>query len=169
MGVTGAATAGCAACGACCDPVPFTRDEHACVTQWSTAALEGVPDPAADDGWAVWLDGGWTDEGRDTAITRYDPAGRWRQDADFIAAHWTPEGDTGCKCDQFNPATRLCTARDTRPPVCRDYPWYSDGPGAERAANLFRRCSYLADVPPDQRGPDSRPLIPLAVVRTAAA
>lgn len=153
-------------CSACCDPVPFSAGEHETVTTWSAAAMEaaGTPDPRTDDGWAWWLEHGWDDAERDKAIWRTDPAGSWRQDADFIAAHWTPDGDDGCKCDVFDPATGLCGAHDARPPVCRNYPWYGDEPDAERAACLPPQCSYLAEVPPGDRPQGSRPLIPLTVL-----
>jgi len=26
------------------------------------------------------------------------------------------------QCDRFDPASRLCTAHDDRPPICRAYP-----------------------------------------------
>jgi hypothetical protein len=135
------------------------------VSAWSTTAVENVPDPRTDEGWAYWLANGWPEDWRDAAIDRYDPSGRFREDADFIAAHWTPDGDTGCKCDAFDPATAMCTAHDSRPPVCRDYPWYGREPGTgpDRIV-LHSQCSYLADLPPDQRPERSRPLIPLTVV-----
>jgi hypothetical protein len=159
-------TAGCARCASCCDPVPFTAAEHQAVSAWSGAAMKaaGIPGLRTDDGWAWWLDHGWNAAERDAAIGRTDLSGSWRQDADFIAAHWTPDGDSGCKCDAFDPATGLCGAHDSRPPVCRNYPWYSDGPGAERAASLPSHCSYLADVPRAERPEGSRPLIPLTVI-----
>lgn len=164
-------TAGCARCASCCDPVPFTAAEHETVSAWSGAAMKaaGIPDPRTDDGWAWWLDHGWDAAERDKAIGRTDPSGPWRQDADFIAAHWTPDGDSGCKCDAFDPATGLCGAHDSRPPVCRNYPWYSGAPCAERAASLPSHCSYLADVPRAERPEGSRPLIPLTVITREAA
>lgn len=168
--MTAPATAGCARCTACCDPVPFSAREHETVAAWSAAAMKaaGTPDPRTDNGWAWWIEHGWDEAERDKAIERTDPSGPWRENADFIAAHWMPEGD-GCKCDVFDPATGLCGAYGSRPPVCRDYPWYGDEPDAERAACLPLQCSYLADVPLDQRPANSRPLIPVAVVRSAAS
>lgn len=161
-------TAGCARCGSCCNPVPFAREQHEAVSAWSTAALEGTPDPGADEGWAWWLANGWA-YSRETAVGRYDPAGRWRRDADFIAVHWTPDGDDGCKCDAYDPAAALCLAHDSRPPVCRDYPWYSDGPGGDETMRLPSQCSYLADLPRDARPEGSRPLIPITVISAREA
>lgn len=159
----------CSACGACCNPVPFTREEHAAVTAWCTEALAagGTQDPRTDDGWAWWMEHGW-DYSRESATARFDRDGRWREDADFIAAHWTPRDyGEGCTCDMFDPATNLCTAQDTKPPVCRDYPWYSDEPTPERAVRLLPGCSYIADVE-SPHGPEDRALIPLAVAGSAA-
>lgn len=91
----------------------------------------------------------------------------------FIAQHWHPlsawTDDDGTsvlsvRCDMFDQGTRTCTAYNSRPPVCSRFPWYGDGPSAERAAPLPPQCSFLADVPPGQRPPDSRPLIPLAAI-----
>jgi Fe-S-cluster containining protein len=91
----------------------------------------------------------------------------------FITQHWHPlsawtdEDGTWLqmRCDMFDPDSRLCTAREARPPVCRGFPWYGDGPCAGRAGELLSHCSYLADVPPGQRPPESRPLIPLTPVQ----
>lgn len=166
MAVTATRTLGCVRCGSCCEPVPFTTEEHQTVTAWSTAALRGVPGPGTDEGWAHWLATGWTGERRHVAIARYDPGGRWRQDADFIAEHWTPQGEH-CVCDRYDPDTASCTAHDERPPVCRDYPWYRDGPTQERAARLEPQCSYLLDVAPTQRPAGARPLIPIEPVKAS--
>jgi Fe-S-cluster containining protein len=135
-------SAGCAACGSCCDPVTLETD--------------------------VFL--GCGERARSQEFPHANDS--------FIAQHWHPLGawaaddGTSClslRCDAFDPETRACTARDSRPPVCRGFPWYGDGPSAERAAALPRQCSYLADVPPEQRGEDGRPLIPLTVVHAREA
>lgn len=92
----------------------------------------------------------------------------------FAAEHWhrrdtaDEDGWVAFDCDQFDRGTRLCRAGDARPPVCRRFPWYGDGPGGERAASLFPWCSYLLDVPAAQRPEGSRPLIPIEVVRGSA-
>jgi Fe-S-cluster containining protein len=138
-------TAGCAGCGACCDPVVLDYDVYAAACERARAG-----ETASDDD-------------------------------RFIAAHWHPvSGWCGAegggqaapgvvrldlRCDAFDPATRLCTARENRPPVCRDYPWYGDEPAtSSRAATLYPGCSYLADVAPSLRPDDARPLIPLTVI-----
>jgi Fe-S-cluster containining protein len=48
-------------------------------------------------------------------------------DLRFAASHWTPTGDRydglhGYSCDRFDRVTRLCTAHEERPPICRRYP-----------------------------------------------
>jgi Fe-S-cluster containining protein len=45
----------------------------------------------------------------------------------FAAAHWSPTGERAdgmhaYSCDRFDRASRLCTAHDERPPICRAYP-----------------------------------------------
>lgn len=88
--------------------------------------------------------------------------------ATFIAAHWTPLsgpdelGGYRYACRRYDAEHQRCSAWDDRPQVCRGFPWY-DGIPAE-ATLVHSRCSYLADVPPDQRPPGSRPLIPLQVL-----
>jgi Fe-S-cluster containining protein len=152
---------GCARCGNCCSRI--WCDDVRVLAKWTTEALAGVPDPADDDGWAYWTaQGEWTDEHRETAISRYHGERR-RRDADFITAHWHPndDGETW-HCDALDPDTRLCTVHEDRPPVCRDYPWYGEDP-AKRASHVGPECSYLLDVPPAERPEGARPLIPLTV------
>lgn len=156
-------TAGCARCGNCCDPVVLDDETYERLGKyWTSTALESCPDPRTGEGWAAWLEIGHTDDDRERQIAKYIPGSDYRADADFITAHWHPLGDSEYRCDAFDPVTRLCTARDGRPPVCRNYPWYGREPSAEQAAkNMGPQCSYLADLPPDQRPEGSRPLIPL--------
>lgn len=131
-------TAGCAACGHCCDPVHLDP----------TVAFDlvlGDPD---------------------------NPSVAWFRD------HFESVGISGShllfKCDAFDPNTRLCTAHERRPPICRGFPWYGRAPNARTLAELIPvdthqgaalGCSYLADLPPGWRPPNQRPLIPLEVLR----
>ena len=67
----------------------------------------------------------------------------------FAAAHWHPTGATrdglhAYACDRFDAASRLCTAHEDRPPICRGYPWY-DGPPTS-AVFLPVACSYREDL-----------------------
>ena len=153
----------CARCGNCCDPVVLDDEIYERLGKyWTSAALEGVPDPRTDEGWAAWLEVGHAVNDRERQIAKYIPGSGYRADADFIATHWHPLSDDEYRCDAFDPATRLCTARDDRPPVCRNYPWYGRTPSAERYMNP--QCSYLADLQPSERPEGSRPLIPLSVL-----
>jgi len=130
-------TAGCARCGHCCSPVVLDADVYAGCCQ------------------------------------RARSGGQIDHDDRFITQHWHPQGAftegsetlLELRCDAFDSVTRLCAARDDRPPVCQDYPWYGEDPVASgRGPRLYGECSYLADVPPAQRPEGARPLIPLAVI-----
>jgi hypothetical protein len=135
---------------------------------WSTKRLEGVPDPRTDEGWAYWLEHGWKpgvgDDSRESAVYRYDPDGSWRANADFTEAHFTEACDGYWMCDVFDPEHGQCTAHDQRPPLCREYPWYGKEPSADQLGLMYSQCSYLADLPRDQRPEGARPLIPLTVI-----
>lgn len=86
------------------------------------------------------------------------------EDALFIVKHWHRNpGAEHYACDMLG-EDGLCTAYDSRPPVCSGYPWYGREPSQEQAGHLGDQCSYLLDVPPEQRPEGSRPLIPLTVL-----
>lgn len=136
----------CARCGDCCDPVilPFHPTERA------TARLA---DPDAD------------------------LSDKNREDYNFMIAHWRPiravtetdaEGDLiayyEVRCDMFDKEKRLCGAHESRPPICRNFPWYGraedDVEGrAPVAESLSPRCSFNADVP-------GRTFLPIVEVRS---
>jgi Fe-S-cluster containining protein len=45
----------------------------------------------------------------------------------FASAHWVATGETrdgmhAYQCDRFDTESRLCTAHEERPPICRAYP-----------------------------------------------
>ena len=102
---------------------------------------------------------------------------RNQEDREFILKHWhrisrveaarripsfgiydgTPE--RFYECDQFDPGTNLCMAHDTRPPVCRGFPWYSTGPD-ETSLRAFPRCSFWHDVPREKWPAGVIPLTP---------
>jgi len=71
------------------------------------------------------------------------------ENARFILGHWHRSGGGGTRtrysCDAFDPASRLCTAHDERPPICRGFPWYDRPPGT-RKVRLPASCSFNADV-----------------------
>lgn len=152
-------------CGSCCDPVLFSRANHAAMTKWTTKALQGVPDPSTDEGWAHWEhDEAWKGH-RELAIHRFRLGSNHRRNAEFITAHWHPVDDESCACDQFSRETRLCMAQDSKPPVCVGYPWYGEAPEVRGASGMPAQCSYLADLPPAERPEGSRPLIPITPLR----
>lgn len=163
------ASLGCARCGSCCDPIIMTASNAKTLRAWSSQALEGVPDPADDEGWTHWLNDGWAEDSRDDAIAKMRPDAPDRQTADFADVHWhlreeAPDGAQHFDCDQFDPDARLCKAGEDRPPVCRFFPWYLDGPTADRAEDLHSHCSYLLDLPAAGRPEGARPLIPIEVI-----
>ena len=75
------------------------------------------------------------------------------EDLVFAAAHWQATGERDADgrhayaCDRFDPVSRLCTAHDERPPICRGYPWYGDPPG-RRLVVLPVRCAFRAEQAP---------------------
>jgi hypothetical protein len=96
----------------------------------------------------------------------------------FIAQHWRPVSawtdEAGVtwlvmRCDAFDQGSRLCQTPDDRPPVCRGYPWYTDSPSADRAAEMPHHCSFLSELPPSQRPDGARPLIPITVISAREA
>jgi hypothetical protein len=84
----------------------------------------------------------------------------------FIRVHWTATGvvtGDGSRlwvCDRFDPVGRVCLAHEDRPPVCRNYPWYGREPDPGKITHDLS-CSYLLDLPPDQRPEGARPLLPI--------
>lgn len=165
----GPATRGCARCGACCDPVTLSQWAADVLATWTTQRLAEVPDPATDEGWAYWRSHGWESDDeakRQQAVSMYDPDGSSRRNADFAAEHWhRREGASNdYDCDMFDRQERQCTAQESKPPICANFPWYGQAPTAGRAANLDPRCSYLGDVEPAARPEGARPLIPIEVV-----
>lgn len=167
---------GCARCGDCCEDI-YLGSSMENLEKWTTEALRDVPDPSTDEGWLWWIseDRGrdaWRDTtlSRDMAVFRYAVGGDWRLNADFITRHWheTSRDEAGAPrygCDRFNAATRLCEAREGRPPVCSGYPWYHHGVRSGVITKEGSRCSYLLDLPPADRPEGARPLIPVEVLR----
>lgn len=154
-------------CGSCCDPV-FLSWDPARLAGWRSekiaATIAAGNDPATDTGWAAWLAraielvGGPvfdTPEWRADIIKQCQPGSVRQRNADFITEHWTVIGekdhDDGGKswalrCDAFDPHTRTCTAHDTRPPICRDYPHYGQELVAGgNADGLIPGCSFNAE------------------------
>lgn len=132
---------GCANCGSCCNPVRLDVENRDGMDQWRRyldAGGDELPTPGTD--------------------------------AEFVMEHLTEiaRNDNGAtySCDRYDPVHSRCTAHEDRPKMCRDFPWYNGSdPDTLRkdAPILYRSCSYLLDVPPVDRGPDARPLIPISI------
>lgn len=120
----------CIRCGGCCDPVTLDDENY----QKIKFRAEAAPPPEHMDAHleAVWLLEHWT-------LTE------------------TVVGGVEMRCDQFDPTTRLCTAHDERPQICRGFPWYQRDPEGANIAGL-PRCSFWADLPEDQRPSDWVPV-----------
>lgn len=142
----------CAKCGDCCERISFTGN-------WSYLQ--------------EWLD--WWDkhcawamanlrDGEDGGHSLDEQEQRTLANARFLAVHWRPApGYTRdamplFACDAFDPVTRLCTAHDARPPICRDFPWYGR---PDRSPRFGPRCSFWADVPLGQRPGAGLKLLPV--------
>ena len=106
----------CSACGDCCDP--------------------------------VWFSLGPADLRQGAVTARTEPHA---SNLAFAARHWQAtgavdrDGRHAYTCAAFDPQTRLCTAHEDRPPVCRGYPWY-DRPPTRAEPRLPDRCSHHADL-----------------------
>jgi Fe-S-cluster containining protein len=142
----------CARCGDCCERIFYWGD-------WNNLQQ-----------WAEWgrTVRDWAGENPD------DERGRMTEkqfalvaNAEFILTHWRPAPEDAAlpvprfSCSAFDPISRLCTAHDSRPPICRGYPWYGEIPeaGYERLASP--RCSFWADVPLDKRPGAGLRLLPI--------
>jgi Fe-S-cluster containining protein len=102
----------------------------------------------------------------DPVVLMFKPEDMTGPSGPFAREHWQVIGervnrndDSGrteylIECDQFDKATRLCTAHDSRPPICSGYPWYSADPNVNLV--LDPTCSFQADV---------RTMLPVVEVR----
>lgn len=166
---------GCSGCGDCCEEIYLSGATLTDLSRWTTAALDGVPDPRVDENWEWWTrqprperrDRNWHDDLRPQAIEHYDPDGWRRKNADFLTEHWHPVEDKpdAHSCDAFDSVHRRCTVYEARPPVCSGYPWYGEEPTPSRITRTGSRCSYLLDLSPADRPEGARPLIPIEVVQ----
>lgn len=111
----------CSKCGDCCERIWIAQDPDK-VAQW--AYLPEYPPTAA----------------------RSARANSNIEDARFIHKYWLYSGDGFWQCSKWDSESRLCTAHDERPPVCRNYPWYGERPSEDRGRSLPERCAFRADV-----------------------
>jgi Fe-S-cluster containining protein len=142
---------GCAECGDCCDPVGMSGRVRGVIQRWQAwENAGGNRDEAENCDPSVWF-----------AIDRWAPIlgpmgeRSIAEDPEF----------RNHRCDMFDTTTRLCTAYEGRPPVCSGFPWYGEAQTPEHIAVLPSRCSYALDVLVASRRRDSKPLIPLRVIR----
>lgn len=140
---------GCARCGDCCENIRLDGRWVGLVDEFRDSSLSTHGDLTED-----------------SAITPDH-----LPDIRFIAANWTeterlPDGAAIYGCTMFDADGRLCTVHEDRPPVCSEFPWYSDPDDIRhsRSADLRANCSYQLDIPVGLRRPDARPLLPLAVL-----
>ena len=121
-------------CGACCDPVvlPYSQTEVA-------QHLPGQIQSAEDRRFVI----------EDlTPMRRRDGLQR----ASYLSSGVTVMGSPGSpggallawsffyECRHFDRETRRCLNYENRPPLCRSYPWYDDGPDPAKA--LPESCVY---------------------------
>ena len=66
----------------------------------------------------------------------------------FVLKYWKVLEERGesakYECTFFDKETRLCTAHESRPPVCSGFPWYNSKP--RLSVGISPRCSFNGDV-----------------------
>lgn len=120
---------GCSACGDCCENV------HIATTSIMDD-LAGGPDPREE--WEHYEAMGYTNREQ---VTK-----NWLS-VQFVGEHWRiteeTEGKLYYTCEFLDRETRLCTAHDARPDICRGFPFYNDEWGnLDRLRGTPERCSY---------------------------
>lgn len=137
------ALATCNGCGDCCERIGLSKTVLGSIPNWS-------------EWYQGWRDWAWCHllDGEDGGLTNDEQ--EYIANAEFITQHWRVSGLSSndgylyLSCDAFDGETRRCTVHDSKPPVCRNFPWYGDEPIAERLDG-YPRCSYWHDVPFDKR------------------
>lgn len=106
----------CNGCGDCCDPVPlpFTKAE----------ARRRNLHPS-ERRWVL------------TRLRRISRAEALRRRPSLSPA----TGRFYYECRDFDPVARRCMAYETRPPVCRNYPWYGNDPEPAKL-DYLERCAF---------------------------
>jgi Fe-S-cluster containining protein len=105
----------CNKCGDCCENIYFNKE------QIETMRLTGM------------------------TMKGYIPSKDNWEDMYFIYQNWDENDDGSWNCSMFDLESRLCTAHDSRPPVCRGFPWYGREPH-KVAIEKYINCSFWADV-----------------------
>jgi Fe-S-cluster containining protein len=82
----------------------------------------------------------WRNISEDEAFRR-NPLLRMQKEAGLVNGEvWYYE------CDMYDPVTHKCKAHDTRPHVCRGYPFYGDDPVAREYFTWYSpTCDYIHD------------------------
>lgn len=132
-------------CGACCEVIGLV--EHPRNFQHT---LNGA-----------WYPQGWW-KLKAYEMTSPEYLRKWHEQI-FIAQHWhavTPEEANAIHphfteqmpnrwyytCDQYDAETKRCLAHETRPAICRNFPWYGGEPRLG-VITPWPKCSYWSDVP----------------------
>jgi len=72
--------------------------------------------------------------------------------ANFVYDNWTVtkvrKDEATYECLAYDRLTRSCTAHDSRPPVCSEYPWYDKNPDKNSASgkSMHNLCGYMEDI-----------------------
>lgn len=118
-----------AGCGACCDPIvlPYGPFDIA------TSNREEL----------VWMRNNTTHMPAREGKPRY-LAHLAHPDQVLIAEDGESVNMFFYRCHHYDEERRVCTAYDTRPDMCRDYPWHGESPDSAKA--LPKTCGFLVDV-----------------------
>lgn len=118
-------------CGACCNPVTLPGPKSKILASLRAAGN-------ADD--IAWMR-------RLRRLSKLEATNRYRPlgiTAEWMAKHHSPVVHYYA-CPDFVEATRTCGRYETRPPVCRNFPWgYHGGPIPD--ASLPPTCGYRVDI-----------------------
>ena len=117
----------CSGCGACCDLIPLDQ-----TPEQIAASVAAWPD-AVDN---HYFGGDYLVPVTKAEAEQINPA--------LVRIH--PSDKSWYTCRAFDATSRRCTIYETRPKMCRNYPWYEWGPRGI-VIKAFPDCSYHADVP----------------------
>lgn len=150
----------CSRCGDCCEAIPFNRS-----LDYMRERIKAYQD------WAFYYSNNPDYEPGENEPTLEQTKKNY-EDATFIVKHWTrieKEEAVGLMpllsdqkkyfytCNMLDKETRLCTAHDERPPVCRDYPWYDRKPSGKSLVS--KRCGFWYDVDEEERPDNILPIV----------
>lgn len=122
-----------AGCGACCDPVvlPYTQ-------------IEAMSHASSFDPEELrWILEDLVPMGRREAKAKF-PELFARQSFGVVNGQLIGDTPMFYSCRNLDPETRRCGIYDHRPPACREFPWYGEGPDARKA--LPAACEFNREV-----------------------